>query len=119
MNCLFVFQDASHPLNNVPAGAIRQQAAYVPPHLRNKSAAQRAAIMESAAPTAIKPQQNQQTQQVNEKDRKIRQLETKLNDILKLKEKQKKDDILQKNQLEKINKEAELQDELEKLKLLS
>ncbi|PAV84738.1 hypothetical protein WR25_10132 isoform C [Diploscapter pachys] len=78
-------KDASHPLNNVPAGAIRQQAAYVPPHLRNKSAAQRAAIMESAAPTAIKPQQNQQTQQVNEKDRKIRQLETKLNDILKLK----------------------------------
>ena len=47
--------------------------------------AQRAAIMESAAPTAIKPQQNQQTQQVNEKDKKIRQLETKLNDILKLK----------------------------------
>ena len=47
--------------------------------------AQRAAIMESAAPTAIKPQQNQQTQQVSEKDRKIRQLETKLNDILKLK----------------------------------
>ena len=38
MNCPFVFQDASHPLNNVPAGAIRQQAAYVPPHLRNKSA---------------------------------------------------------------------------------
>ncbi|PAV74540.1 hypothetical protein WR25_26815 [Diploscapter pachys] len=74
--------------------------------------------MESAAPTAIKPQQNQQTQQVNEKDRKIRQLETKLNDILKLKEKQKKGDILQKNQLEKINKETELQDELEKLKLL-
>ena len=44
--------------------------------------AQRAAIMESAAPTAIKPQQNQQ---ISEKDRKIRQLETKLNDILKLK----------------------------------
>ena len=41
--------------------------------------------MESAAPTAIRPQQNQQTQQVSEKDRKIRQLETKLNDILKLK----------------------------------
>lgn len=41
--------------------------------------------MESAAPTAIKPQQNQQTQQISEKDRKIRQLETKLNDILKLK----------------------------------
>ena len=34
------------------------------------------------------------------------------------KEKQKKGDILQKNQLEKINKETELQDELEKLKLL-
>lgn len=34
------------------------------------------------------------------------------------KEKQKKGEVLQKNQLEKMNKETELQGELEKLKLL-
>lgn len=30
-------KDASHPLNNVPAGAVRQAGAYVPPHLRKEN----------------------------------------------------------------------------------
>ena len=29
-------KDVDHPLNNIPAGAVRQAGAYVPPHLRNK-----------------------------------------------------------------------------------
>ena len=33
-------KDPSHPANNLPAGALTQAGAYVPPHLRNKPGGQ-------------------------------------------------------------------------------
>ncbi|CAB3403729.1 unnamed protein product [Caenorhabditis bovis] len=111
-------KDASHPLNNVPAGSVRQQGAYVPPHLRKTGGAAPPAATSTKggqktngnAPTAIKPQQS-------EAERKLFQLRKKIDDIKLLKERVANGDHLQPNQLEKIKREAEFLAEIEKLSI--
>uniref|UniRef100_A0A8R1I202 Eukaryotic translation initiation factor 2A n=1 Tax=Caenorhabditis japonica TaxID=281687 RepID=A0A8R1I202_CAEJA len=92
-------KDASHPLNNVPAGAVRQAGAYVPPHLRKPLGGASAAPAASAngssanqnqrpgggrgtngnAPQAFRPQQSEQ-------ERKLFQLKKKVDEIQVLKD---------------------------------
>lgn len=97
-----------HPANNLPAGAISKGGAYVPPHLR-KPGSNRGALSKNSGPV-MKPT-------ISETEKKIRNLQKKIDDIAKLKKRKADGETLEANQLQKIDKEEELMDELEKLKV--
>ncbi|CAI5443347.1 unnamed protein product [Caenorhabditis angaria] len=110
-------KDASHPLNNVPAGAVKAAGAYVPPHLRKSGGpatsgpprpGQKSAPQNGNSAQAIRPQQT-------EVERKLMQLRKKVEDIAILKTRVANGDQLQPNQLEKIKKEEEFLAEIQKL----
>lgn len=94
-----------HPINNLPAGSISKGGAYIPPHLRKGS---NKGALNSAA--AAKPQ-------LSEAEKKIRNLQKKIDDIAKLKKRKMDGETLEANQLLKIEKEAELLAELSRLKV--
>ncbi|CAI4233154.1 unnamed protein product [Auanema sp. JU1783] len=103
-------KDASHPLNNLPAGAVRQAGAYVPPHLRGKPSAGAPDASKGKVASAVKPS-------MSETERKVFNLNKKLQEIEKLKEKMAKGENLQKNQLDKINTEKQIVEELKLFKI--
>jgi translation initiation factor 2A len=93
----------------LPAGAITKAGAYVPPHLRKNGSTKGALSKPTDAPP--KPQ-------VNETAKKIKQVQKKLEDIEKLRQRKENGDVLEVNQLAKIEKEGELIAELDSLRLL-
>ncbi|VDD86364.1 unnamed protein product [Enterobius vermicularis] len=95
-----------HPVDNLPAGAITKGGAYVPPHLR-KPGSKKGALVTSTA--SAKPG-------LSEQEKKIRNLQRKIDDIAKLKKKKEDGMVLETNQLAKIEKESELIAELQRLK---
>ncbi|KHN84560.1 Eukaryotic translation initiation factor 2A [Toxocara canis] len=97
-----------HPANNLPAGAITKRGAYVPPHLRNATGSNKGAL--NPNPNVVKPA-------MTETEKKMRNLQKKLDDIAKLKKRKENGEALEANQLLKIDKENELMEELEKLKV--
>ncbi|CAI2333694.1 unnamed protein product [Caenorhabditis sp. 36 PRJEB53466] len=124
-------KDASHPLNNVPAGAVRQAGAYVPPHLRkggsgvsagapvgstapatngNQNRQPRANGKNGNEPQAVRPQQTEQ-------EKKLIQLKRKVDEIQVLKQKVANGEQLQLNQVEKINRENDFLAEIAKLSI--
>ncbi|CAD6196981.1 unnamed protein product [Caenorhabditis auriculariae] len=103
-------RDASHPLNNVPAGAVKKQTAYVPPHLRKGNVGAIPSSNGGNSASAVKPQQS-------DNERKVMNLKKKIDDIQKLKERIKNGEELQVNQLDKVKKEQEFLDEIKKLQI--
>uniref|UniRef100_A0A0N5AT36 Eukaryotic translation initiation factor 2A n=1 Tax=Syphacia muris TaxID=451379 RepID=A0A0N5AT36_9BILA len=95
-----------HPINNLPANAITKGGAYVPPHLRKAGSKKGALISNSPS----------QKVTLSEQEKKIKNLQRKIDDIAKLKKKKADGCTLEANQLAKIEKEAELIAELERLK---
>uniref|UniRef100_A0A914XLD1 Eukaryotic translation initiation factor 2A n=1 Tax=Plectus sambesii TaxID=2011161 RepID=A0A914XLD1_9BILA len=106
---LFKTKNPSHPANNLPAGAITKAGAYVPPHLRNKTGAPGS----KAAPSAGG---QQKISILSESEKKLRTLQKKISDINALKKRIESGETLEANQLQKIEKEAELLAEIEKLR---
>ncbi|EFO85911.1 hypothetical protein GCK72_005539 [Caenorhabditis remanei] len=130
-------KDASHPLNNVPAGAVRQAGAYIPPHLRKPLGGGGSAGPPTAVPVApTNGNQNQRPPQrfnangngngnapqpfrpqQSEQDRKLFQLKKKVEEIKVLKQKVANGDHLQPNQLDKIKREEEYIADIAKLSI--
>uniref|UniRef100_A0A0N4ZWX7 Eukaryotic translation initiation factor 2A n=1 Tax=Parastrongyloides trichosuri TaxID=131310 RepID=A0A0N4ZWX7_PARTI len=104
-----------HPLDKlVNSGSVcATKSAYIPPHLRKKTVDGKVAGTLKAKGKSLeagKPLRN-------EKDKKIFNLQKKIDDTLKLKEKADSGETLQPNQLLKIEKLGEFYTELEKLKM--
>jgi len=102
-------KDVSHPLNNLPAGAVRQAGAYVPPHLRGKRVAAVGVNGESnpgQPATALKPTGK------TDVEKQAANLKRKIRNIGNLKEKLAAGEVLAPNQMEKISGEKALIAEL-------
>ncbi|KAL3990381.1 Eukaryotic translation initiation factor eIF2A family protein [Acanthocheilonema viteae] len=97
-----------HPVSNLPVGTINKNGTYVPPHLRKGSTknALKTATSVSSSKTPL-----------SEKEKKIRALQKKIDDIEKLKKRKESGQTLEANQMAKINKENEIIEELEKLRV--
>jgi len=113
-------KDTSHPLNNLPAGSLRQQAAYVPPHLRK--AGGHGSLGSSAAPVATEAEGNDATavkpaSQLTEQQKRMLFLQKKIREIEKLKLKERSGTELQGEQKEKITKLDEFTSELSMLNI--
>ncbi|KAF8382037.1 eif-2A, partial [Pristionchus pacificus] len=90
----------------VPAGAVTKASAYVPPHLRKEGCSKGALETTATAKPAM-----------TENERKIMNLQKKIVDIEGLKKRQDAGEILQLNQLDKIQKEAELLEQIAALRV--
>jgi len=88
----------------VAAGAIKKAGAYIPPNLR-KAGSNEGALKPVGSAVVVK----------SENEKKIRKIKKTLNEIKALKDKQARGENLEKNQLEKLSKEAELTKQLEEL----
>uniref|UniRef100_A0A0R3RLV4 Eukaryotic translation initiation factor 2A n=1 Tax=Elaeophora elaphi TaxID=1147741 RepID=A0A0R3RLV4_9BILA len=100
-----------HPANNLPVGAMSKNGTYVPPHLRKGGSgsvknASKAATSVSTSKALL-----------SEKEKKIRALQKKIADIEKLKKRKESGQALEVNQMAKIDKENEIIEELERLKV--
>jgi len=98
-----------HPADKLPAGAITRQGAYVPPHLRKEGAKPGGLGVAHMAPSSAP--------QLTIKEKKIKKVQSKLDEIRKLKNRESSGDKLETNQLKKIQSEQKLQDELGALML--
>ncbi|CAG9534655.1 unnamed protein product [Cercopithifilaria johnstoni] len=100
-----------HPANNLSVGAISKNGTYVPPHLRKGAlvSTKNASKMAVSFPSSKAP--------LSEKEKRIRALQKKIDDIEKLKKRKESGQPLEANQIAKIDKEDEIIEELEKLKV--
>uniref|UniRef100_A0A1I7Y480 Eukaryotic translation initiation factor 2A n=1 Tax=Steinernema glaseri TaxID=37863 RepID=A0A1I7Y480_9BILA len=94
----------------VAAGAVTKKTGYIPPHLRKANGA--GALKPPGAAAVVKPA-------VSENEKKARNIQKKLDEIEKLKAKLEAGEVLQKNQLAKMDKRDEYIAELEALKISS
>jgi len=92
-----------HPIDLMAPGAISKKGAYIPPNMRKPEANNK-----TAQPTSTKPP-------ISERERKIKNLEKKLDDISKLKERKASGATLELNQMDKIKSEISLRQELQLL----
>jgi translation initiation factor 2A len=101
-NSIMVPKSAKHPIESLGlVGAVSKSGAYIPPAMRKQQQNQ---------PSAAKPL-------LSEREKKIRNLEKKLEDIGKLKSRKAGGGTLELNQLQKLENEDSLRQELEHLKL--
>jgi len=105
-------------LGNKPAAQVevKKPAVYIPPSKRGIIGGG-SAPTKSTSKTAPPPPPASGSSQLSEKDKKIRTVKKKLEQIEKLKEIQKEGKPLEKNQLEKLSKEESLVEELEALEI--
>ncbi|KAK0406737.1 hypothetical protein QR680_018773 [Steinernema hermaphroditum] len=92
----------------VASGAVAKKTGYIPPHLRKANGA--GALKPAGATAAVKPS-------ISETEKKIRNIQKKIDEIDKLKAKLEAGEVLQKNQLAKMEKRDEFIAELEALKI--
>uniref|UniRef100_A0A915Q122 Eukaryotic translation initiation factor 2A n=1 Tax=Setaria digitata TaxID=48799 RepID=A0A915Q122_9BILA len=114
-----------HPINNLPVGAVSRNGAYVPPHLRKggldlfSSRQNLTVTCLGLTKGALKTSTSSSGPKtcLSEKEKKIRALQKKIDDIEKLKKRKESGEVLEANQVAKIDKENEIVEELEKLKV--
>lgn len=107
-----VANNRASPIGQLPKGAITSQGRYVPPHLRPKNnqnaSNNKADGTQWNAAAASRPEES-------DTEKRIRTLKKKLEEIEKLKQREKTGQKLELNQMEKVRNAEKLQAELQKL----